>query len=127
MARFDRQVQTAKRLIAKNGQLVKWRIVRDASPANPAQPWKPTNPATPVEEDVTICFLTVDKDTYETASYMAGGEVPMGAVMGLMGAVNFEPSLKDVVIRDGKEFRLENIDVLSPNGQTILYTVVFKG
>ena len=126
MARFDRQVQTAKRLIAKNGQLVKWRIVRDASPANPAQPWKPTNPATPVEEDVTICFLTVDKDTYETASYMAGGEVPMGAVLGLMGAVSFEPSLKDVVIRDGKELRLFNIEELNPNGQTILYTMVFK-
>ena len=127
MAQFDRQVQTALKLIAKNGQSVKWRVVRDGAPVDSSQPWKPTQPATPVEHDVTICFLTVDKDTYETLSYMAGGEVPMGAVMGLMGAVNFEPSLKDVVIRDGKELRLENIDVLSPNGQTILYTVVFKG
>lgn len=126
MARFDAQIKTALRLIAKNGQLVKWRIVRDAAPINPAQPWKPTNPATPVEEDVTICFLTVDKDTYETLSYMAGGEIPMGAVMGLMGAVSFEPSLKDVVIRDGKELRLFNIEKLSPNGQAILYTTVFK-
>lgn len=126
MGRFDRQIQTAKRLIAKNGRAVKWRVVRDAAPADPSQPWKPTNPATPVEHDVTICFLTVDKDTYETLSYMAGGEVPMGAVMGLMGAVNFEPSLKDVVIRDGKELRLFNIEELNPNGQTILYTMVFK-
>lgn len=126
MARFDRQVQTAKKLIAKNGQLVKWRIVRDAAPVDSAQPWKPTNTATPVEHDVTICFLTVDKDTYETLSYMEGGEVPMGAVMGLMGAVNFEPSLKDVVIRDGKELRLFNVEELNPNGQTILYTMVFR-
>lgn len=126
MARFDRQIQTAKRLIAKNGQVVKWRIVRDAAPVDSSQPWKPTNPATPVEHDATICFLTVDKDTYETLSYMAGGEVPMGAVMGLMGAVSFEPSLKDVVIRDGKELRLFNIEELNPNGQTILYTMVFK-
>ena len=126
MARFDRQIQTAKRLIAKNGQVVKWRIVRDATPVDSSQPWKPTNPAKPVEHDVTICFLTVDKDTYETLSYMAGGEVPMGAVMGLMDAVDFEPSLKDVVIRDGKELRLFNIEELNPNGQTILYTMVFK-
>lgn len=126
MARFDRQVQTAKKLIAKNGQLVKWRVIRDAAPVDTAQPWKPTNPATPVEHDVTICFLTVDKDTYETLSYMAGGEVPMGAVMGLMGAVNFELSLKDVVIRDGKELRLVNIEEFNPNGQTILYTMVFR-
>ena len=126
MARFDRQVQTAKKLIAKNGQLVKWRVVRDGAPVDSSQPWKPTQPATPVEHDVTICFLTVDKDTYETLSYMAGGEVPMGAVMGLMGAVNFEPSLKDVVIRDGKELRLFNVEELNPNGQTILYTMVFR-
>jgi hypothetical protein len=126
MGRFDRQIQTAKRLIAKNGQAVKWRIVRDAAPADPSQPWKPTNPATPVEHDVTICFLTVDKETYESLSYMTNGEVPMGAVLGLMGAVDFEPSLKDVVIRDGKELRLFNIEELNPNGQTILYTMVFK-
>lgn len=62
----------------------------------------------------------------ETIAYLRGTEVQNGSVMGYMGAVNFEPSLKDVVIRDGKELRLENIDVLSPNGQTILYTVVFK-
>ena len=126
MGQFDRQVKTALKLIAKNGQAVKWRIVRDGAPVDSSQPWKPTQPATPVEHDVTICFLTVNKDTYETLSYMAGGEVPMGAVMGLMGAVNFEPSLKDVVIRDGKELRLFNLEELNPNGQTILYTMVFK-
>lgn len=126
MARFDAQVKTALRLIAKNGQLVKWRIVRDAAPVDSSKPWKPTNQLTPVEKDVSICFLTVDRQTYETLSYMAGGEVPMGAVMGLMGAVDFEPSLKDVVIRDGVELQLFNIQELNPNGQTILYTVIFK-
>ena len=127
MAQFDRQVQTALKLIAKNGQAVKWRVVRDEPPVDASQPWKPTNDATPVEKDVSICFLTVDRMTFETLSFMNGGEVPTGAVLGYMGAVDFEPSLKDVVIRDGKELRLENIDVLSPNGQTMLYTVVFKG
>ena len=126
MARFDAQIKTALRLIAKNGQSVKWRIVRDGAPVDSSKPWKPSNPATPVENDVSICFLTIDRQTYETLSYMAGGEVPMGAVMGLMGAVDFEPSLKDVVIRDGKELQLFNIQELKPNGQTILYTLVFK-
>ena len=126
MARFDRQVQTAKKLIAKNGQLVKWRIVRDAAPVDTAQPWKPTNPATPVEHDVTICFLPITKEMRETIAYLRGTEVPTGYVMGYMGAVNFEPSLKDVVIRDGKELRLFNVEELNPNGQTILYTMVFR-
>jgi len=123
---YARQKRSAARMIAKAGQLVKWRVIRDEAPVNPSEPWKPTNPVTPVEHDVTICFLTVDKDTYETLSYMAGGEVPMGAAMGLMDAVNFEPSLKDVVIRDGKELRLFNVEELNPNGQTILYTMVFR-
>lgn len=127
MGQFDRQVKTALKLIAKNGQAVKWRIVRDGAPVDSSQPWKPTQPATPVEHDVTICFLPINKEMRETIAYLRGTEVPTGSVMGYMGAVNFEPSLKDVVIRDGKELRLENIDVLSPNGQIILYTAVFKG
>ena len=127
MARFDAQIKTALRLIAKNGQAAKWRIVRDGAPVDSSQPWKPTQPATPVEHDVTICFLPINKEMRETIAYLRGTEVPTGSVMGYMGAVDFEPSSKDVVIRDGVEMRIENIDVLSPNGQIILYTAVFKG
>lgn len=126
MARFDAQVKTALRLIEKNGQGVTWRIVRDEAPVDASKPWKPTNDATPVEKNVTICFLTVDRMTFETLSFMDNGEVPQGAVMGYMGAVDFAPSLKDVVIRDGKELRIHYIDELKPNGQTILYKMVFK-
>lgn len=125
MARFDRQIATAKRLIAKNGELVKWRVIDDATPTDPNKPWEP-GPATPDDKDVTICFLPVDRQTMETFNFIKGTEVPKGSVMGLMGQVNFEPNLKDVVIRDGKELRIASLDVLSPNGQKILYTVVFK-
>lgn len=125
MARFDRAIQTALRLIAKNGQKVVWRAINDATPPNPSQPWNP-GAATPEDKDVVICFLPVDKETKETFTFMKGTEVPKGSVMGLMGNVPFEPNLKDVVIRDGKELRIANIDVLSPNGQKVLYTVVFQ-
>jgi hypothetical protein len=127
MARFDAQIKTALRLIAKNGQAAKWRIVRDGAPVDSSKPWKPSQPATPVEHDVTICFLPITKEMRETIAYLRGTEVTTGSVMGYMGAVDFEPSSKDVVIRDGVEMRIENIDVLSPNGQIILYTAVFKG
>lgn len=126
MARFDAQVKTALRLIEKNGQVVTWRIVRDEPPVDSAQPWKPTNDATPVEKNVSICFLTVDRQTFESLSFMDNGEIPQGAVMGYMGKVDFVPSLKDVVVRDGKELRVYYIDELKPNGQTILYKMVFK-
>jgi len=125
MARFDRAIQTALRLIAKNGEKVKWRVINDAAPTDPSQPWNP-GPATPVDNDATICFLPVDRQTMETFTFIKGTEVPKGSVMGLMGNVPFAPNLKDVVIRDGKELRIANIDVLSPNGQKVLYTVVFQ-
>ncbi|WEL95607.1 hypothetical protein [Xanthomonas phage vB_XooS_NR08] len=125
MARFDRAIQTALRLIAKNGEKVKWRVIDDAAAPNPSQPWKP-GPATPEDKDVTICFLPVDRQTMETFTFIKGTEVPKGSVMGLMGNVPFNPNLKDVVIRDGVELRIANIDVLSPNGQKVLYTVVFQ-
>lgn len=125
MARFDRQIATAKRLIAKNGEKVKWRVIDDPTPTDPNKPWEP-GPATPDDKDVSICFLPIDRQTMETFNFIKGTEVPKGSVMGLMGQVNFEPNLKDVVIRDGKELRIASLDVLSPNGQKILYTVVFK-
>lgn len=125
MARFDRQIKTALRLIAKNGQAVKWRVIDDPTPTDPNKPWEP-GPATPDDKDVTICFLPIDRQTMETFNFIKGTEVPKGSVMGLMGQVNFDPNIKDVVIREGKELRIASLDVLSPNGQKILYTVVFK-
>lgn len=125
MARFDRQIQTALRLIAKNGEKVKWRVIDDAAAPDPSQPWNP-GPATPVDKDVVICFLPIDRQTMETFAFIKGTDVPKGSVMGLMGNVPFDPNLKDVVIRDGVELRIANIDLLSPNGQKILYTVVFQ-
>ena len=125
MPRFDRAIQTALRLIAKNGEKVKWRVIDDAAAPDPSQPWNP-GPATPEDKDVTICFLPVDRQTMETFTFIKGTEVPKGSVMGLMGNVPFNPNLKDVVIRDGVELRIANIDVLSPNGQKVLYTVVFQ-
>lgn len=125
MARFDRQIQTALRLIAKNGEKVKWHVIDDAAAPDPSQPWNP-GPASPVDKDVVICFLPIDRQTMETFAFIKGTDVPKGSVMGLMGNVPFDPNLKDVVIRDGIELRIANIDLLSPNGQKILYTVVFQ-
>lgn len=123
MARFDRQVAMALRLIKKNGQLVVWRQLVDAIP-DPSAPWK-TEPGTAVDNDVYIAFFTVDKDQREFIRYLTGTEVKIGDVLGYMGQVNFIPNPKDIVIRDGVEYRILNLDLLSPNGQKILYTVEF--
>lgn len=125
MARFDRQIATALRLIQKNGQLVKWRqLQREDDPNNPAAVIEND----PVDHDVYICFLPVNKDTKEFIAYLRGtNDVKIGSVIGLMGNVSFTPDAADYVLRDGVTLEILNIDLLSPNGQKILYTVEFKG
>lgn len=125
MARFDRAIKTALRLIAKNGEKVKWRVIDDPVSVDPSQPWNP-GLATPDDKDVIICFLPIDRQMMETLTFIKNTEVSKGSVMGLMGNVPFSPNLKDVVIRYGVELRIANINVLSPNGQKVLYTVVFQ-
>lgn len=125
MARFDRQISTALRLIEKNGELVQWKIVQDGTPFDPLKPWKPSSSVV-TTKDVTICFLPLTRVGDESLHRMKNSEVPTGCDQGLMGAVDFEPSEKDVIVRNGKEWRIENISILAPNGQNILYTIEFK-
>ena len=123
MAIYDRQIATALRLIAKYGEMVQWVQVRDVAP-DPEKPWE-TGGQVRTSKDVKICFLPITAETMKTVVFLKGTEVQAGSVMGYMGAVDFEPSAKDIVNRGG-ELRIENLDCLAPNGRPILYTVVFK-
>lgn len=127
MGQFDRQIATALRLIQKNGQKVVWKSIPAETPADPAKPWN-GGANVPVQSDVFICFVPVrDRDTRKFFAYLTGSEIQIGSLAGLMGNVPFEPNLNDVVLRDGKELRMTSIDLLSPNGQKILYTLEFVG
>lgn len=131
MGEYDRQIAGAKRTIAKKGQVVTWRIrsqgTTDAGEVAGATKWRPkaATPATPDDRSVSIVFFPITKEKYE--SLVARGiELTTGAQMGLMGAVDFEPSQKDAVLRGGVLMPIETIDVLAPNGDPILYEIVFK-
>lgn len=124
MARFDSQIAMALRLIKKNGQLVQWRIMPDATP-NPDQPWKPS-PLVPEDKLAIICFLPMTGSFKQLLAYIKGTEVKTSSVYGLMGAVDYELNTKDVVVRDGDIYDISSIDTLSPNGQKILHTIEFK-
>ena len=127
MARFDRQIETALRLIKKNGQLVTWRSIPAETPADASKPWN-GGANVPVESSVYVCFVPVrDRDTRKLFQYLTGTEIQIGQLAGLMGNVSFTPNLNDVVVRDGVELRMSQIDLLSPNGQKILYTLEFVG
>ena len=124
MARFDRAIATAERLIKRNGQAVTWVSVNRA-PSSVA--WK-QGEAADVEYPVEVCFLPINQQMRQLFHYLRGtSEVPTGSVQGLMrGSVPFEPKLEDVVIRDGETLRIKSIDLLSPNGQRVLYTIEFE-
>ena len=116
---FTRQITTAKRLIQKNGQLVQWKkTVKDVSATNP---WEQVETVS-VSNDVYICFLS---STDPWLRYIKGSDVPLGGIYGLMGQTSFSLSIGDVVIRDGKELRIKEIDSFAPNGEIILNTIEF--
>ncbi len=44
-----------------------------------------------------------------------------------MGQVSFTPTKTDIITRDGVPLDINSIDLLSPNVQKILYTIIFNG
>ncbi len=124
MGVYDRQIANAKRQIAAKGQSVTWRVLRDGAPSDPSKPWKPSAGA-PDNKTVKIVFLPFTTSNNQLIRYLKGTEVTEGGLTGLMGAVDFEPKAKDVVIRDGKELVVKSIDPLAPNGEVVLYTLEF--
>lgn len=131
MAGYERQIASAKKLIARRGQVVSWRIraegTTDGGEAAGATKWRPkaVTPAEPDDRSVSIVFLPITKEKYESLAAM-GVEVTTGAQMGYMGAVDFQPSQKDAVLRSGVLMPIETIDIIAPNGDPILYEIVFK-
>lgn len=127
MAVYARQIAAALRQISAKGELVTWRIPAVPTVADPTQPWIVTNGAAAVDKPVSILFLPLNRQSSQLIQYLTGTEVVVGEVYGLMGAVDFVPELTGTVIRtSGKVLAIQSIDPLSPNGEVILYTVVFK-
>lgn len=125
MGQFDRQIATALKLIKKNGQKVEWKQYGQNAPDS-AQPWNVVSDIE-VTYQPYICFLPIDRDGKEFLVSLGRSEAVAGSMYGLMGAQPFSPNLKDTVMRDGVPLDIDSIEVLSPNGQIILYTLMING
>ncbi|AMW36194.1 head tail joining protein [Xanthomonas phage XAJ2] len=126
MGIFDRQIASAERAIAKNGQAVKWLLIGEASQEG-SEPWNNPNPA-PVEKDVVICFLPPTAQS-KYFSVLANGQsdLPSSYMRGLMkGNIDFVPTVKSTVIRDGQALTVRAVEKLSPNGEKVLYKLEFE-
>lgn len=119
---YQRQIATAKRMIAKKGAAVTWRSITDPTPVV-GQPWK-DGTSGDVDYDVKILFLPAGQ-RLKFAALAAGNDIPEGVELGYMASVDFVPSVRDSIIRGGVELRVTSIDPLQPDGTPILYELLF--
>jgi len=124
MARFDRSIKTAQRLIAKNGQDVLLRRFSDAPPPDADKPWRTGSPSHS-DDAVKAVFLNFG-DMGER--YMEGAEVQIGDKLVLIagGDLTSPPDLRDRIYRDGggpddEGWSILKVVTLDPNGQQVLH------
>ncbi len=127
MGEYDRQIATAKRLIAQKGRKVVWRKHTPGALPDAAKPWEPGSDTT-TDYPVTIVFLPEGAQTRAFMQTVLGSDVIAGYDYGLMSSVPFVPTVKDEVYDEaGTELlrTVHSVDPLAPNGDVILYTVRF--
>lgn len=123
MGVYDRQIATARRLIASKG--AECTYTQTAVTMETATPWI-VEDADPTEYSVRIVFLPVDREGYETLNTLKETDVSGGFSLAYMGAVEFDPKRTDLIERngDGEKFRVVYVDKIAPNGETILYRML---
>lgn len=125
---YARQIANALRQIKTKGQLVMWYKHQDqVTVADNTKPWK-TSASDPQPDPIAvyIVFITPKNQlANQIVHLMQNTSVPQGAPAGLMGAVDFTPTIDDKVVRSGETLRVKGITPLAPNGTPILYTLTF--
>jgi hypothetical protein len=126
MGVYDRQIAQAKRTIKAKGELCQWVSNSNLTP-NPSQPWKTTAPSPlPTNPQVYIVFLTPGTKLGALIHLLQGTSVPEGGPSGLMAQVPFQPAIDDSIIRSsGQTFTIKDLNIVSPNGEVILYKLDF--
>ena len=124
MGVYDRQVATAERMIRTKGKPV--QIVRpSATVSDPNQPWNQT-PGAPVLDDAYGVFLNFNQKDMETLGKMPdASEIQSSDRKVLMAAASLiaSPTRADKLRDETGDWSIEYVQVLSPNGENILYTL----
>lgn len=126
MGTYDRQIATAKRLITAKGRACTWTQYDDGTPVDADMPWKPGDAAS-ASYSVPIVFLPTSQNL---AFLRALGvtDLPAGDDYGLMPSVPFTPTARaEVYDSTGTVLlrKVNSVNLLAPNGDSILYTVYF--
>jgi len=127
MGTFDRQIATAKRLIAKNGRTCVWRALDNGAPADANKPWIKGEETTD-DNTVSIVFLPDTRSNLAFLQTLTDETINVGDDYGLMAAVDFVPTTRAQIYDETGVTLLrgiKSVDPLSPNGEVILYTLRF--
>ena len=129
MARFDSAIALAIKLIAKNGQTATLRTYTDAAPPDANKPWRVGDPTTS-DQTVTVVFIPqgAESSIEGTVNYEIGGQIHIRQERVYMSTdgVTTQPNLKDKLIVGTREWAVEDIRTLSPNGQDVLYELLVR-
>lgn len=124
MGVYDSQVAMAERLIREKGKPV--QIVRQTTTLpDPSKPWEPGEPIE-VLDDAYGVFLNFNQKDMETLSKMAGASEILSSdrkVLLAAAATNGSPTTNDKLRDASGDWAIEYVQVLSPNGENILYTL----
>jgi hypothetical protein len=126
MAVFADEIAMATEMIQENGELCQWVSNSNLTP-NPSQPWKTTAPSPlPDNPKVYIVFTSPGMKLSSLVHLLQGTSIPEGGPSGLMAQVPFEPAINDEVIRSsGERLTIKDFNIVSPNGEVILYKLDF--
>lgn len=129
MGVFDDDIASAKEDIAAEGELCNWYLPPEKAAA---QKWKDAeldvdDPATQnVDFELAVLFFPVDANGFRTLQRLGITDVPKGVEQGLAG-VDHLVSMKHICQRsDGRIYGVINVDLLDPNGEAILQTILFQ-
>ena len=123
MGTYDRQIATAERLIREKGKAV--QVVRQTTVTDPTKPWEPGVP-TEVLDDAYGVFLNFNQSDLETMSKMSGASEVQASdrkVLLAAAALSGAPTTNDKLREADGDWSIEWVQVLSPNGENILYTL----
>ena len=121
MGVYDEDIQDAKELIAESGEVSTIRRTTPGVP-NPAKPWEPVVPVVTNVQVTAVWLNYAFKSSGE--AYTNGSLVKTGDKKVLVAALDLPSGLtvSDQIVREGGElYKIENIKLLDPNGQRILY------
>lgn len=124
MGTYDRQIATAERLIREKGKPV--QLVRQTTTIpDPDKPWEPGVPSESLDDAYGV-FLNFNGNDMETISKMAGASEIKASdrkVLLAAAALSGAPTTDDKLRDSTGDWSIEWVQVLSPNGENILYTL----